>query len=613
MSEELLPYYDRELAFIRELGAEFASRYPRIAGRLRLSEGGSQDPHVERLIQAFALLNARLRHKIDDDLPEITDALLGVLYPHLNRPIPSAAITQFLPDRKQADLTSGHLIPRGTAIETERVLDMPCRFQTCYPVTLWPCEVRQARLAPHPFESPQTRMSGRCEGVLHMELGTFAPSVKFEQFTWDSLRFYLHPGRRQDIDRLYELLFEHTVEVAIARGPGDPKPILLDPKEVIRPVGFGEDEGLLPYPARSFLGYRLLVEYFVLPHKFRFFDLAGLKNRLAGFEDSMHLYFFVNNLTPELAQDVRTETFRLGATPMVNLFTKTAEPISLTHQQSEYRVVADARRERGMEIWNIDRVTSTDARGGETEYRPFFSFHHASEEAEQRAFWHVSRRPSLRDGEAGSETATDLFLSFVDLDFSPNDPDRSFTVETTCFNRDLPSKLPFTGSRPTLDMPNGRGPVGSVVCLSAPTPTHRPKYRQGAYWRLLSHLSLNHLSITSDEDGTAALREILKLYDPIASPESSAAIAGILKVASRRVTGRAGVPRAAVCRGIEIELDLDESRFGGSAYLLPVVLDRFLALYANVNSFTRLICQTKRGGRVETWRWPARTGEKVLI
>jgi type VI secretion system protein ImpG len=276
MSDELLPYYDRELAFVRRLGAEFAEAHPKIAGRLRLSADTAEDPHVERLIEAFAYLNARLRHKLDDDFPELSDAMLSVLYPHYLAPIPSLAIVQFVLDRSQGELTAGYGIPQETVLETEPIDGHPCRFRTCYPVTLWPVELREARLAARPFAAPVTPFSASAAAVLRIQLQCLSNDVTFAALTMDRLRCYLK-GQSQHVYALYELLFNNVVGIALAASPQDPQPVLLGP-ESIEPVGFERDQGLLPYTPRTFVGYRLLTEYFSFPEKFLFFDLAGLGN-----------------------------------------------------------------------------------------------------------------------------------------------------------------------------------------------------------------------------------------------------------------------------------------------------------------------------------------------
>jgi type VI secretion system protein ImpG len=613
MSEELLPYYNRELAFIRRLGGEFAEAHPKIAGRLRLGPDAAEDPHVERLIEAFAFLTARIRHKIEDDFPEITDALLSVLYPHYLAPIPSLAVVQFVPDRQQGDLGTGYTIPRESALETEPIEGEPCRFRTCYPTTLWPIELRSAGLMSKPFRAPSTPFTAKSLAVLRLELACFSPELTLAQLPLESLRFFLK-GQAQHVFALYELIFNNTLGIALAGAHTDREPFLLGP-QAVQAVGFEREEGMLPCSNRSFLGYRLLSEYFAFPQKFLFFDLAGLDRRaLQKAGNKLEIYFYLSRSTTDLEQNVTADTFQLGAAPIVNLYRQRAEPIPLSHTETEYRVVPDARRPAANEVYSIDRVTATSPDNQQIEYQPFYSFKHASARSRQKAFWYATRRPAERAG-GKLDRGTEVYLALVDLGFRPSAPgDWTLDVETTCLNRDLPNRLLFGEEQPSLRLSKG-GPLAGVRCLTGrPSATLRPALQRGALWRLISHLSLNHLSLADYEEGADALREILKLHDFADSAETRSMIDGILSVRCRRVVGRAGGEvRGGVCRGVEVAVHFDEERFSGSGvFLFAAVLEHFLGLYCNVNSFTKLIATTnKREGELR--RWSPRAGESVLL
>jgi type VI secretion system protein ImpG len=619
MSDELLPFYNRELSFIRRLGAEFARTHPKIAGRLRLGTDASEDPHVERLIQAFAYLNARVRHKLEDDFPEITDALLGVLYPHYQLPVPSMAVVQLDLDPDQGELTTGPVVPRHTSLETETIEGEPCRFRTCYPVTLWAIDVRLASLSPPPFKAPPAPFADHAAAILRLVLTCRSEAMTFAALELDSLRFYLK-GQGQHVYPLYELLFNNLLGVALAGSHDDPAPVVLE-KDAVRPVGFGRDEGLLPYPPRSFLGYRLLTEFFAFPEKFLFFDLAGWQRaQLARQGNRLEVYLYLDRGGGDLEHNLSADTFRLGCTPIVNLYRQRAEPIALTQAEWEYRVVPDARRPLAHEVYTIDAVSALSPVGESVEYAPFFSTRHA--QAHGARFWHATRRPALPPDEAGPpgslpDKGTEVLLSLVDPAFRVSAPaDWSLDVETTCLNRDLPHRLPFGGDQPRLQLSEGGTLVAHIACLTPPTPTLRPALRKGAMWRLVSHLALNHLSMTGGDAGAEALREVLTLYDFSDSEETRAMIAGVLDVDSRRVVGRVraedGVGEAVV-RGVEVTVRFDEKRFAGSGlFLFAAVLERFLALYCSINSFSRLTA-TVEGRKGELRRWPRRMGEKVLL
>lgn len=613
MTDELLPYYNRELSYFRRLAEEFANSNPKIAGRLRLGPESSEDPHVERLIEAFAFLNARIRYKLDDDFPELTDALLSILYPHLVAPIPSMAIVQFELDRRQSKLTAGHKVPKDSAIETDPIQGEPCRFRTCYDVELWPIEVVSARVDRMPSPSPATPRSNEAVAVAHLKLRCLSKDVRFGDLEASSLRFYLR-GLPQHAYLLYELLCNSTLDVAIANGASDPDPIVLPP-ESIQPVGFQPEQGMLPYSARSALSYRLLSEFFTFPEKFLFLDFS-LPDRahLAHLGSEVDIFVHLAESSIDLEGNVSRETFRMGCSPVVNLFRQRAEPIQLTQTSTEYRVAPDARRPMATEVYSIDSVVATSPEEKEFTYLPFYSAQHAVKDQDRQKFWYADRRAAEpRDGEI--DHGTEVYLNLVDLDFTPS-PESGWFIDvgTTCFNRDLPGRLPFGGGQPKLRLSEGGGAIAKLTCLTAPTPTRRPPRKHGAMWKLVSHLSLGHLSLANDEGGATALREILKLYDFADSAHTRAMIDGILSVSTRRTVAR--VPSRhgpGICRGVEIEVQFDEDRYPEhSLYLFASVLESFLAQYCSINSFTKLVAKTKRR-EGEFCSWPPRAGERDLV
>ncbi len=612
MPDELLAYYNRELSYIRRHAARFAQTHPKVAARLRLAPDGSEDPHVERLLQGFAYLTARVRHKLDDEFPEITQALLGVLYPHYLAPVPSFSIVQMDLDDGQNELTAGLTVPRGQGIETDPIQGEPCRFRTAYPVTLFPIDVKLASLASAPFTAPATPRAGSALAVLRIVLSCRSPGIRFADLNLRTLRFFLR-GQPQHAHKLYELLFNHAVEVAFAAKSDDKAAVVAGP-QVLHAVGFGRDEGLLPYPARSFVGYRLLTEFFTFPQKFQFVDIDVPAGALSRCGNQLEVFVYLNRQVPDLEPNISAEMFRLGCTPMVNLYEQPAEPIRITQQEFEYRVVPDQRRPLSHEVFAIDRVTATAPDGREVEYAPFFAVRHGSRQS-PGPFFHPTRR-AASDAEPNRDApvidrGTETYLSFVDSSFNPAAPaDWTIHVETTCMNRDLAARLPFGGGQPKLQLAQGGGLVSKLTCLTPPTPTVRSHLREEGLWRLVSHLTLNHLSLTGEEDGADALREILALYDFTESAATRSQIEGIVSVTAKRVLGRYG---GAVCRGVEVGVQFDEDRFTGQGlYLFASVLDRFLTLYASVNTFTRTVATVARREGVFK-RFPARIGDAIVL
>lgn len=590
MGDDFLEYYEKELSFIREMGSEFARKYPSIAGRLLLEPDRCEDPHVERLIEAFALICARMHKKLDDDFPEITQSLLNVLYPHCTNPIPSLSVVRFSPLRKNVPDT-GYLIPKGTTMFSRALDGVRCRFATAYPVTLWPMEVMHAALA---------------DQVITVRL-KLHNKVTFARFPSDSVRFYLN-GQRQHTFQLYEQLLNNVSRIECV-AVGKKIPPLALPKNCIRPVGFDEEEMLLPFPRQSFKGYRLLLEYFAFPEKYLFLEVAGLSSApLGDFGDTLDLTIHLDHPTGP-SFPVSADTFCLNATPAVNLFSKIAEPIRIEHRQAEYRVVPDLRCPEAIEIFSIDQVSGmSDAPNPVARvYRPLYEITRpdgGSIGNIEGVWWLMQRKASGIAGDRGTE----VFFSFCDLASDPADPpDETVTLRLTCSNRDLPCTLPWGDPAGDFDI-EAAAPVEAINAVVRPTAVHRPALSGASQWQLISHLSLNHLSLLESEG--AALKDMLKLYDFEDSPATRQQINGIVSVTSRHVTRRIG---ALFCRGVEITIEFDERQFVGSGvYLFASVLERFLGEYVSLNSFVQLVAKSRQRKEVMK-KWPPRNGNRMLL
>lgn len=601
MDDDILDYYERELTFIREMGAEFAKKYPKIAGRLLLEPDKCEDPHTERLIEAFAFLSARVHRKISDDFPEITESLLQILYPHYLNPVPSMSVVRFEPMRQNI-APAGYHIGRHTSLYSKPVGGQPCRFSTAYPVTMWPVQVVAAGL-----QDPK-RLVKNAQHAIAIRMKTLG-GVSASLPGLKSLRFYLN-GPRQHVFPLYELVCNSVchVECEVQTRQGKTETIAL-PHDAISPVGFGSEEGMLPFSSRSFPAYLLLFEYFCFPEKFLFFDLTGL-DQLKGRDcsDSFTVTMYLDKAAKQ-GLVINEETFCLHATPVVNLFTRIAEPIRVEHRKTEYRLIPDIRRVDASEVFDIRSVTA--ARGSSSErsreFKPFYSLRHDVTDEENEAggaFWYLKRMPSGRKGDNG----TDVFLSFVDWDFAPAVPEvETLTVHVTCTNRDLPARLPFGDATGDFDMETA-APVARVSCLIKPTPSHRISLGGALQWRVISHLALNYLSLV--QGGEDALKEILKLYDFEDSPATRQQIQGIVSLQSAYLSKRIG---QSICRGVQSTVTFDEDKFvGGGVYLFACVLERFLAQYVSVNSFSQLIAKTVQRKEILK-KWPPRNGNRILL
>jgi type VI secretion system protein ImpG len=610
MRDDLLAYYERELTYIRKLALQFSEKYPKIAARLQLEPDKCEDPHVERMLEGFAFLAARVHLKIDDDFPEISEAMMSVIYPQFVRPIPSMSIVEFQLDQDKGKLTTGFPIARGATLYSKPINGIPCKFRTCYDTTLWPVNVVAAEWrTPDRLQVPLPGTGASHALRLELQSPADAPLPKLGV---PNLRFYLN-GESGVVNTLYELLCANLLRVVV-RDPTQGtrvRPVTL-PASALKPVGFAEDQGVLPYSSRSFLGYRLLQEYFTFPEKFLFLDLEGLDTVWPnGFKDRAEIVFLFSNFEPDYQQrmelGISARTFRLSCCPIINLFEQTAEPILLSQRKYEYQIVPDVRRPNAVEVFSVDDVAILNPQTREiVNFEPFYSYRHGREK--QDTFYLANRRPSLRPHDEGTE----VYLALCDLSQRPLYPESdALTVRLTCTNRDLPARLPFGNEDSDFEL-EANASLKRIVALHKPTSPIRPPMGKSVMWPLISQLSLNHLSLI--EGGRQALQQILQLYNFTDSPVARKIIDGILDVQSERHFARVvSDSEISFARGARVKMLLDEEQFvGNGVYLFAAVMEYFLGLYCSMNSFSQLVVSTKQRKEI-LHEWPPRAGRKVLM
>lgn len=607
--DNLLPFYERELAFLRSYSRQFSERYPKIAGRLLLAGDVSEDPHVERMIQSFALMGARISKKIEDDYPEFTEALLQVLYPHYLRPFPACSITQFELGEGAAKLSACVKLPRGTGLLSRPVRGVECRFRTVYDVTLAPLKIAAAHFNPlvHAPRSVQVPAQASAQLSITFELQSTHASVS--ELGLDKIRFFT------DGEPSFCAVLRDALALKVCKAYIEPtrsgqwRALAASP---LLSVGFAEQEALIDWPARAHPAYRLLTEFFAFPEKFGFFDcdLRGAPGR------SFTLHLLLSDVLPgstasRLLEGLSVANVRLHCTPVVNLFQQRARPILVSHQAVSYSVLGDEKAASAFEVHAIESVTRTqETAGGESlsEIRPFYSLHHGECQERNGLYWVAHRDEDLARRSPGHE----LQLTIVDPDMDPVSPGTSsLSLELTCSNRNLPEQLAYSVPGGDLRMPGG-SVAQSISLLRKPTPAMRFACDRGAQWRLISHLSLNHLSLV--EGGAVAFREMLKLYDLQRSAISARQIEGIHELSHRPVTAwLPGKYFASVARGTEIRMVIDEESFVGiGLHIFAEVVDHFFGLYVHANSFTQLVLVSKHSGE-EVLRCQPRSGDSILV
>lgn len=601
--EDFLRYYFSELSYLREAGASFAKDHPRIAARLEMPHGETADPHVERLIESFAFLTARLQRQMHGEFPEITSTLLGALQPQLIQPVPPMSIAHFDVGAAVKSLTEGFPIRRHTPLFAQLASGLTCRFRTCYDTMLWPVTVTHAAIEPPGFAG-----LGINKSLLRIRLTAREDLLKSAGFL-PRLRFYLN-GPPELTGVLYEMLFANTSDVLLV-DESSPLPVSLG-KDALKPVGFAPDEDVLPAAPNALTGYRLLQEYFSFKQKFLFFDVESLARRncvgdASGNSSTLDLLFVLREC-PKQVPAISPRNFKLGCTPIINLFSKTSEPIRLDHYQLQYRLVADYRREATTEIHSILGVSaSANPAERSRSYEPFYSFRYAGEKTAPQAFWHARRVLADRNDIRG----TDLYLSFVDRRFQPAQPaDQTVFAHTLCTNRWLASQLP---DRVLLHIEEST-PVLQINCLTKPSNPVYPRLDGAPLWSLVSALSLHSASLMDNARGLDGLKEILRLFCFSDQAYAQQEIDGICEMHTRKVVQRFGSDAwRGFRRGTEVTFSFEPMRFrGSSALLMAQVLRHFLGLYGSVNTFTQVVA--KRNHIAGEWkRWVPLAGSREMI
>ncbi len=586
--DELLPFYQRELGELRKLGKAFSKKHPKVAGKLGLDSVSPPDPHIERLIEAVAFMNARIRYKLEDDFPEISSTLLNLLYPHYQLPVPSMLIAECTP---LADMAAPSFLPRGTVVETLPEYGEGVLCQTVYDTRLLPIEITSAQLS---LDNPHIKITLQC----------MDDAMTFAKLAPETLRLYIHAESLLRFE-LYELFFTQI------------KSIFINNNEInitnLCPVGFKPTEGLLPYEPRAAMAYRLLTEYFIFPEKFLFIEINHLdKSFWQAVERQCELTFYLKQAPLSLARQVNHETFKLHCVPLINLSTRKTEPVILSHTQTEYPLIVDLQHHDSLEVYKIHQIQGITEEGKKMTYAPFYGRGGANGYyQEPDYFWHTTRKAVISKNMSGEE----LYLSFIDHFAQTKIPKtQTLQIDASCFNRNIGQHPAFLAEKTRWQMAEASAPVSQIVSLTPPSLVLRPSLGNSARWHLLSHLSFNHQELSHPETGITALREMLKLYNINPAQDTNHIIGSLENLKTRQIMMR--LPRHGLqtfCQGLAIQLTIDETKFSGSSvWLFSAVLEHFFARLASINTFTQLVVMSKNKQQL-IHRFAPRIGDKLLL
>ncbi len=621
MDPRLLRYYEKELQFIREMGSEFSRQYPKIASRLNMDGLECADPYVERLLEGFAFLTARVQLKMDAEYPQFTENLLDIIYPQYLSPTPSMAIVQFKPSLTEGALTEGFRIERGTVLRTAvgGSIQTSCSFLTAHNVDLWPIKIEDAVYIGHPgalstLEIPESR---RAKAALKIVFKT-VENAPFSGLSINNISMFLN-GKDSVPANLYEQFFAAAYEVIVRPAK---KPVTWQvrlPSSLIKSVGFSSDEALLPRNEQSFEGYRLIHEYFSFPQRFLSVELTGLSEPVGKCDsDELEVVVLFDRANQALENAVTEDSFSLFTTPVINLFPKRADRIQLSNTDTEFAVIPDRTKPLDYEVYSVEKVTGFSDSGNATQsFRPFYGVNDTSTERSEASFFTVHRRPrvSSSSGRRSSYAGNDVFISLVDANEAPISGEiRQVGVETLCTNRDLPLFLGVGSSDLEFSM-DISAPVEGITCIAGPTRPRAGISGSKISWHAISHLSLNYLSITDNDnnEGAAAIREMLRLYLDPTDVTQQRKIDGISSIEANQVVRRIESGKMlAFGPGLEITLTCDEESYTETGLVLfGAVMEEFFSRYVSINSFTETVIKSIDRGEIK--RWPSRTGRTATI
>ncbi len=622
----MLRLYETELAFVREMGNEFAAEFPKIASRLDLANTEVADPYVERLLEGFAFLTARVQLKMEAEFPTFTQSLLQMVYPHYLAPTPAMAVVKLRTDPAAIrSLPQGFVLPAGTALRSLLGTQdqTNCEFRTGHAVHLLPIEISEAEYissaaAVAALGLPEQR---GVKAAIRLRLKA-AGDLAFNKIALEKLTLFLG-GPEGSRARLYEQLTANVAGIYV-RPSARPLPWQEKlPPAALRGIGFDETEALLPPAPESFDGYRLLQEYYAMPERFLFVELEGLdRSAIRCATGELDIVILLTSSEPALAGGFGLDHVSLFCTPAINLFPYRADRINLSEREAEHLIVANRMRPLDYEVFSVQSVEGFSADGGTGHaFLPFYAANDLSRNPGHRSYYMLRRQPRLlssrskQRGPRSSYLGHETFISLTDPDGVPlGRTMRQLGLDLLCTNRDLTLSMPV-GKQHTDFTLAVSAPVASMRCVVGPT-APRPCRTDGDYaWRFISHLGLNYLSLTDTDKirGAAALREMLRLYVPSATSLASRQLEALLSVEThpivRRIPGRGPI---AVGRGLEINVLIDEGGFGGAGgILLAAVLDKFFAKYVSINAFTETVLRSPERG--EVMRWPMQLGSRPIL
>ncbi|PVZ67688.1 type VI secretion system baseplate subunit TssF [Pelagibaculum spongiae] len=628
MDPRFLTYYNRELQHIRAAAEEFSREHPKVASRLGIESFECADPYVERLLEGFSFVAARIQLKLENQFDNFILHLLEMVYPHYLCQIPAIGIVEINPNLSESSLSEGYLVKKGAVLKSTlaKGQQTPCQFTSTQDVTLWPLQINEAT-----YLSSAAQAGFALPTIPGLRAGlrinfSVTNSNPVSQISLDQLVLHLR-GSDQQGALIYEQVISNCIGIAV-KPPSQSKAAaekpfyrIIDKKE-IRPIGFDKEQSLLPYTDHSFDGYRVISEFFHFPQKFQFVEISGLKEALVDCElNEFELVFLFDRAEHRLENSVNSSNVSLHCTPVINLFEKRCDRISIDKKSNEFHVLPDRTRPMDLEVFQILEVMGYGAdKDPDFEFRPFYSY---SDQNKNKSYYTMQRKPRAfsskqkKKGPRSSYLGTEVFISLIDSERAISSGDlKQIGIKSLCTNRDLPLMISTGRGATDLNLVGG-APVSSVRFLSGPTKPRASSVvsKRESAWKLISHLSLNYLSLVDNDrhQGAAALREMLSLYCDPNDQTARKMIDGIKSVSAEGVTRRLPFSGPVTFgRGLRVDLHCEEYAFEGTGlFLFGAAMNNFLQKYVSLNSFVELKLHSSERGEIH--KWPVKAGKRDLL
>jgi type VI secretion system protein ImpG len=567
-------YYEEELRYLTEGGKEFASSFPDIASYLNLNAVEDRDPYVERLFEGFAFLAGRIRQKLDDDFPEVTENLLEIIAPNFLRPLPSLALLQFQP--RPGIMQKSYTVPKGTIVLSNPVGESltTCRFQTTQDVAVHPIMLSNLQQLNHPSKGHGLKFT------FTIDEGAESTAAQ------DGLSVYIH-GDRSLAWMLHYLLTEKVSEI-ILESEDRQEQISLGNGPLINAGGFSEDQNLLPRTRNGQESGRFLHEFFAFEEKFRFVDFSPRLFSQTGESTDISLTVYFSEAIPK-GKNVKRDHFKLHVSPIVNVFEHQAEPVFLDNHHFEYRLIAKSGEP--YEVFEVTQVKGVSkSSGAQREYLKFPEFRHAVSQKGGKA---AGRYYSLRR-ESTEEDIYQCYLSMGQQGGLENLQQEYLSISLLSTNGSLPRKeiLEKGICNPVSGFPE----FMSFSNITRPTTSTFPPQSKHYLWTVLSHLNMNFRTLSE----RGMLQEVLSLYDWRHSGTVQKLVRGISKVSAGK---KSVMLESQLVHGTGVTVTFKEGTFGeeGEQNIFGRVLLEFLTQYSSINHLVSLEFITEPSGARFSW------------